>query len=63
MILTLLEQKHIPLLWKECLDLYPLLALLLRDLLEISKIYQCIILKIFLSGNSYFAYLSDQGKA
>lgn len=52
MILSLLEQKYIPLLRKECWDLYPLLALLLHDLLEISRLYYCIILKILLSENS-----------
>lgn len=63
MILTALDQKYIPLIRKECLDLYPPPALLLHDLLRIRKRYYCIILKIFLSGNSYFASLSDQDKA
>lgn len=63
MILNLLEQKYIPLSRKECWDLYPLLALLLHDLLEIRWLYYCTILKILLSENSWIAYLCDQGKA
>lgn len=63
MILNLLEQKYIPLSRKECWDLYPLPALLLHDLLEISRLYHCIIPKIVLLGNLLIAYVSDQGKA
>lgn len=61
MISTALDQKHKPLLRKECLDPYPPLALLLHDLLEKKKTLS-LQNRQSISANSHFASLSDQDK-
>lgn len=54
---TALDQKHKPLLRKECLDPYPPLALLLHDLLEKKKTLS-LHNHPSISANSHFACLT-----